>query len=74
MILKLFPQWIRHRSHHTQNIVPNVVARHQFRNTMYVEYVEKISNGWLKKTNVILKHSKNVKHRKNFKSVAKEDK
>ena len=33
IILKLFPQWSRHISHHTQNSVPNVVARHQFRNT-----------------------------------------
>ena len=28
--LKLFPKWSRHRSHHTQKVVPNVVAGHQF--------------------------------------------
>ena len=32
-ILKLFPQWSRHRSHHTQKVIPNVVARHQLLNT-----------------------------------------
>ena len=32
-ILKLFPQGSRHRSHHTQKVVPNVVARHQLLNT-----------------------------------------
>ena len=32
-ILKLFPQGSCHRSHHTQKVVPNVVARHQLLNT-----------------------------------------
>ena len=32
-ILKLFPKWSRHRSHHTQKVFPNVVAGHQLLNT-----------------------------------------
>ena len=31
--MKLFPYWSRHRSHHTQKVIPSAVARHQFLDT-----------------------------------------